>query len=59
MSFTWAPRVAMSKEEIDSFLRQKLVARLTSIRPDEYPHTTPLWLVCLGWRGSLVHFRRW
>jgi hypothetical protein len=29
MSFTWAPRGAMSKEEIDSFLRQKLVARLT------------------------------
>ncbi len=58
MSFTWAPRVALSKEEIDSFLRQKLVARLTSIRPDGYPPHHPT-LVCLGWRGSLVHFRRW
>ena len=45
MSLTWAPGVAMSKEEIDNFLRQKLVARLTSIRPDGYPHTTPLWYV--------------
>jgi len=57
MSLTWAPEVAMSKEEIDNFLRQKLVARLTSIRPDGYPHTTPLWYG-MGRRGSLVHFRR-
>jgi PPOX class probable F420-dependent enzyme len=53
MSFTWAPRVAMSKEEIDSFLRQKLVARLTSIRPDGYPHTTPLWY---DWDGEALWF---
>jgi PPOX class probable F420-dependent enzyme len=53
MSFTWAPRVAMGKEEIDSFLRQKLVARLTSIRPDGYPHTTPLWYV---WDGDVLWF---
>jgi PPOX class probable F420-dependent enzyme len=49
MILTWAPRVAMSKEEIDSFLQQKFVARLTSIRPDGYPHTTPLWYV---WDGE-------
>src|SRR4029434_872429 len=49
MILTWAPGVAMSKEEIDSFLQQKLVARLTSIRPDGYPHTTPLWYV---WDGE-------
>ena len=53
MSFTWAPRVAMGKEEIDSFLGQKLVARLTSIRPDGYPHTTPLWYV---WDGDVLWF---
>src|SRR5690349_15782893 len=53
MSLTWAPGVAMSKEEMDSFLRQKLVARLTSIRPDGYPHTTPLWYV---WDGKLLWF---
>jgi PPOX class probable F420-dependent enzyme len=43
----------MGKEEIDSFLRQKLVARLTSIRPDGYPHTTPLWYV---WDGEVLWF---
>jgi PPOX class probable F420-dependent enzyme len=53
MSLTWAPRVAMSREEMDSFLRQKLVARLTSIRPDGYPHTTPLWYV---WDGQVLWF---
>lgn len=53
MSLTWAPRVAMSQEEMDSFLRQKLVARLTSIRPDGYPHTTPLWYV---WDGEALWF---
>ena len=51
MILTWAPGVAMSKEEIDRFLQQKLVARLTSIRPDGYPHTTPLWYV---WDGEKV-----
>src|SRR5215813_10171014 len=45
--------VAMSKAEIDSFLVQKLVARLTSIRPDGYPHTTPLWYV---WDGEALWF---
>jgi hypothetical protein len=43
----------MSKEEMDSFLRQKLVARLTSIRSDGYPHTTPLWYV---WDGEILWF---
>jgi PPOX class probable F420-dependent enzyme len=43
----------MSKEEIDSFLQQKLVARLTSIRPDGYPHTTPLWYV---WDGESLWY---
>lgn len=43
----------MSAEEIDGFLGQKLVARLTSIRPDGYPHTTPLWFV---WDGEALWF---
>jgi PPOX class probable F420-dependent enzyme len=43
----------MSQEEMDGFLRQKLVARLTSIRPDGYPHTTPLWFV---WDGEALSF---
>lgn len=50
---TLGPSVAMSKAEIDSFLQQKLVARFTSIRPDGYPHTTPLWYV---WDGEVLWF---
>ncbi len=53
MSFTWSPSVAMSREESDRFLQQKAVARLTSIRPDGYPHTTPLWYV---WDGEALWF---
>ena len=53
MTLTWAPRVAMSKEELDSFLNQKLVARLSSIRPDGYPHATPLWYL---WDGEALWF---
>jgi hypothetical protein len=41
MSFTWSPSVAMSRDEMDRFLQQKLVARLTSIRPDGYPIPHP------------------
>jgi nitroimidazol reductase NimA-like FMN-containing flavoprotein (pyridoxamine 5'-phosphate oxidase superfamily) len=44
---------AMSKAEMDTFLKQKLVARFTSIRPDGYPHTTPLWYV---WDGEALWF---
>ena len=51
MSLTWAPSVAMSAEEIDDFLNQKLVARLTSIRPDGYPHSTPFWYT---WDGEAL-----
>jgi general stress protein 26 len=53
MSFTWSPSVAMGWEEMDRFLQQKLVAPLTSIRPDGYPHTTPLWYV---WDGEALWF---
>jgi nitroimidazol reductase NimA-like FMN-containing flavoprotein (pyridoxamine 5'-phosphate oxidase superfamily) len=53
MSFTWSPSVAMSREEMDHLLQQKLVARLSSIRPDGYPHTTPLWYV---WDSEALWF---
>ena len=53
MSLTWAPSVAMSGEEIDNFLNQKLIARLTSIRPDGYPHSTPFWY---SWDGEALWF---
>jgi nitroimidazol reductase NimA-like FMN-containing flavoprotein (pyridoxamine 5'-phosphate oxidase superfamily) len=53
MCFTWSPSVAMSRDEMDRFLQQKLVARLTSLRPDGYPHTTPRWYV---WDGEALWF---
>ena len=53
MSLTWAPSVAKSTEEMDNFLNQKLVARLTSIRPDGYPHSTPFWY---SWDGEALWF---
>jgi general stress protein 26 len=53
MSLTWSPSVAMGWEEMDRFLQQKLVARLTSIRPHGYPHTTPLWYL---WDGEALWF---
>ena len=52
-TLTWAPQVAMTPEEVDAFLAEKLVARLTSIRPDGYPHATPLWYV---WDGEALWF---
>ena len=53
MSMTWSPEVAMSQEELGSFLDQKLIARLSSNRADGYPHTTPLWYY---WDGQYLWF---
>ena len=53
MTLTWTPQTAMSKQEIDNFLNQKLISRFTSIRPDGYPHTTPLWHF---WDGEALWF---
>ena len=53
MTLTWTPQTAMSKQEIDNFLNQKLISRFTSIRPDGYPHTTPLWYL---WDGEALWF---
>ena len=50
---TLGASVAMSKAEMNSFLEQKLLARFTSIRPDGYPHTTPLWYI---WDGEVLWF---
>ena len=53
MTLTWTPQTAMSEQEIDNFLNQKLIFRFTSIRPDGYPHTTPLWYL---WDGQAIWF---
>jgi nitroimidazol reductase NimA-like FMN-containing flavoprotein (pyridoxamine 5'-phosphate oxidase superfamily) len=43
----------MTKDEIDAFLMEPFIGRLATIRPDGYPHLTPVWPV---WDGSLVSF---
>ena len=53
MSLTWSPSVSMSKEELDSFLGQRLLARVASVRPDGYPHVTP---VIYLWDGEALWF---
>ena len=53
MVLTWAPGIAMSKEEMDSFLNQKLLARLATNRSDGYPHATPLYYI---WDGEAIWF---
>ena len=40
MTLSWTPQTAMSQQEIDNFLNQKLISRFTSIRPTVIP--TPL-----------------
>lgn len=42
----------MSKEEIDSFLNEKLVARVGTIRPDGEIHMSPLWYY---WDGKYIY----
>lgn len=53
MSMTWAPRVAMTDREMNAFLNEKNVARMATIRPDGYPHVTPLWY---AWDGRYLWF---
>src|SRR5689334_10755281 len=43
----------MTAEEIGAFLAEPLIGRLATIRPDGYPHLTPVWPV---WDGSLMSF---
>jgi nitroimidazol reductase NimA-like FMN-containing flavoprotein (pyridoxamine 5'-phosphate oxidase superfamily) len=51
-SYTWSPQVAMSKEEIDSFLNEKNIARVATIRPDGTIHMSPLWYY---WDGANIY----
>jgi len=43
----------MTAKEMRGFLSEKLVARFASIRPDGYPHVTPLWY---AWDGTYLWF---
>ena len=53
MSLTWSPGLSMGKEELDSFLGERLLARVASVRPDGYPHATPIIYL---WDGEALWF---
>jgi hypothetical protein len=38
----------MLDESIRAFLQQRLIARVTTMGPDGYPHTTPIWYILDG-----------
>jgi PPOX class probable F420-dependent enzyme len=44
---------ALTDDERDRFLAQPLLSRLSTIRPDGWPHTTPVWF--LWENGEFVH----
>jgi PPOX class probable F420-dependent enzyme len=43
----------MSKAERDEFLKGPHIGRLATIRPDGFPHVSPIWPV---WDGKELHF---
>jgi len=43
----------MTNDEIEAFLKEPFIGRLATIRPDGFPHLTPVWPV---WDGTLVSF---
>ena len=38
----------MVSDDIREFLEQRLIARMTTLRPDGYPHTVPVWYMLDG-----------
>ena len=55
-------KIAMSAEEVDGFLAEQRVCRVSTVGPDGMPRSNPLWFVwhdrCL-WLYSLVGTQRW
>ena len=55
-------KMAMSTEEVDAFLEQERVCRVSTLGTDGAPRSNPLWFVwhdgCL-WLYSLVRTQRW
>jgi PPOX class probable F420-dependent enzyme len=45
-----SPSIEMTKDEMDTFLSQPILARLATIR-DDRPHVTPIWFV---WDGESI-----
>lgn len=55
-------RIAMSPEEVQSYLTQARVCRVASVDSAGNPHVSPLWFVWDGthlWLNSLVRSQRW
>lgn len=55
-------RIAMSRDELDEFLRTEHTCRVASVGADGAPHVAPLWFVWDGealWLNSLVRSQRW
>jgi predicted pyridoxine 5'-phosphate oxidase superfamily flavin-nucleotide-binding protein len=38
----------MFADSVRTFLQQRLIARVTTIDPDDYPHTVPIWFILDG-----------
>lgn len=54
-------KIAMTKEELDSFLSTERTCRVATVSP-QGPHNTPLWFVWDGtalWLTSIVRSQRW
>jgi general stress protein 26 len=57
-----ARKIAMTEEELDTFLGEQRTCRLGSVDGDGAPHVSPLWFVWDGsalWLWSLVKSQRW
>jgi nitroimidazol reductase NimA-like FMN-containing flavoprotein (pyridoxamine 5'-phosphate oxidase superfamily) len=55
-------RIAMSSDEVDTFLAEERTCRVATARPGRGPHVTPLWFVWDGtsiWLNSIVSSQRW
>jgi len=55
-------RIAMAREELDTFLREERTCRVATVGPDGAPNVAPLWFVWDGsalWLNSLVRSQRW
>jgi hypothetical protein len=55
-------RIAMSPEELDTFLREERTCRVASVGKDGRPHNSPLWFAWDGtalWLNSIVKSQRW
>jgi hypothetical protein len=55
-------KIAMSPEELGTFLSEERTCRVATVGGDGRPHNTPLWFVWDGaalWLNSIVKSQRW